>query len=158
MPEVWKVGEGVGKSTGEEILREVEVAETPAGGDVEREGGVNGVVVEDKGGEILEVADDGGERSGEVGVGEVDGGDGAGGRVAGDTEPGAGCVVAVVPGEEGRVRIVQRVLDSLEVQTFLVQTQNRCRRREKSSEEEDHRNEKNHFFLKLLFFRFRSVF
>lgn len=129
----------MGQSTGEEVLSEVEVCEALTERDVERKCGVDGVVVEGDGGEIGEATEDRRERSGDVGVGEVDGVDRAGGA-ASNAGPGTGCLIFVVPVGKGRVRVVEGMLDALEVKTLLVKTQNgRCRTEdEESGEEEKH--------------------
>lgn len=74
--------------------------------------------------EVGETADDGRERAGEVGVGEVDGSDGGGGGgvfiVARDAVPPTRRSVLGVPGGEGGVWVVERELDLLEDEAFLV--------------------------------------
>lgn len=112
----------MGERTGEEVLREVEVLEALTRGDFEGEGGVDGVVVEGKESEVGEVAEEGRERAGDVGGGEVDGDDGEGSAVAFDAAPiVAWSWVAVVPGGEGGVWVGEGVLYALEVETLLVQ-------------------------------------
>lgn len=112
----------MGERTGEEVLREVEVLEALTRGDFEGEGGVDGVVVEGKESEVGEVAEEGRERAGDVGGGEVDGDDGEGSVVAFDAAPVvAWSGVAVVPGGEGGVWVGEGVLYALEVETLLVQ-------------------------------------
>lgn len=91
--------EGVGESAGEEVLREVEVDERGAEGNIKREGLVDGVVVEDDGGEVRDAAEEGGgEWACHVEVGQVQGGYG-GVCWAGtcDAGPVAWSGVAVVP-------------------------------------------------------------
>lgn len=112
----------MGEPTGEEVLREVEVLEALTRGDIEGEGGVDGVVEEGNESEVGEVAEEGRERAGDVGVGEVEGDDGEGSGVAFDAAPVvAWSGVAVVPGGEGGVWVGEGVLYALEVETLLVQ-------------------------------------
>lgn len=63
-----------------------------------------------------------------------------GGSVAGDACPFAGRVVALIPGGERGVRVVQGVLEALEVKALLVEREGGgWNREEEDEEEEEHR-------------------
>lgn len=106
-------------------------------GEVRRDGGVNGVVEKGNGSEVGEAAEEGRERAGKVGVGEVEGRDGVGASVAGDARPFAGRVIALIPGGERGVRVVEGVPEALEVEALLVEREGGGRNREEEEEEEE---------------------
>lgn len=116
----------MGECTGEEILGEVEVGEGGAEGDVEWEGGVDGVVGEVEGGEVGEATTEKGGREWacDVGVGEVQARHGGVGWVAGDAGPVAGGGITAVPRGEGGVWVIHQRLELVKVNTLLVQTHN----------------------------------
>jgi hypothetical protein len=116
------------------------VLEIATRGEVRRDGGVDGVVEKGNGSEFGEAAEEGRERAGKVGVGEVEGRDGVGASVASDARPFAGRVIALIPGGERGIRVVEGVLEALEVQALLVEREGGGRNREKEEEkEEEHR-------------------
>lgn len=102
-----------------------------------RDSGVDGVVGKGNGSEVEEAAEEGRERAGEVGAGEVEGSDGVGGSVAVNAGPFAGRVVALIPGGERGVRVVQGVLEALEVEALLVEREGGGWNREEENEEEE---------------------
>lgn len=106
---------------------------------------VDGVVEEDDGGEVGEAAEEGGgEWAGKVEVGEVKCGDGGVAWAAGDAGPVARGGVAVVPGGEGGVRVVKRLLPLVQIQTILVQPRNQ--RRLFQEEKKEDRKQLQHCF------------
>lgn len=72
MPEIGHVGQSGWQGTCEKVLTEIKVLQTLTRGNVGRQCGVNGVVIEREGMEVVKTTEERGERSGNVSVGEVE--------------------------------------------------------------------------------------
>lgn len=89
------------------------MAEIATRGDIGRQGGVDGVVVEREKGERFEPAEDERERATDVCGGEVDGGNRTGGGFTRDAGPAARGIGPVVPAGKEAVRVIEGELGGL---------------------------------------------